>query len=71
MKEIGHQGLCLFISVFIEQKGTLRSTTQHEYLTEQALLPYTETKSMLEQSLRKLKRKRSCPDVDIFRCYLK
>ena len=34
-------------SLFIDQKGTQRSTTRHEYLTDQALLPYTETKSML------------------------
>ena len=31
----------------MDQKGSLRSTTRHEYLTDQALLPYTETKSML------------------------
>ena len=71
MKEIGRQGLCLFISLFIDQKGSLRSTTRHKHLTHLALLPYTETKSMLEQSLRKFKRKRSCSNVDIFRCYLK
>ena len=47
MKEIRRQGLCLFISLFVDYKGTLRSTTRHEYLTDQALLPYTETKSML------------------------
>ena len=47
MKEIGHQRLRLSISLFIDQKGTLRSITRHEYLTDQALLPYTETKSML------------------------
>ena len=47
MKEIGRQGLCLFISLFIDQKGILPSTTRHEYLTDQALLPHTETKSML------------------------
>ena len=46
MKEIGRQGLCLSISLFIDQKGILRSTTRHEYLTDQALLPCTETKSM-------------------------
>ena len=39
--------LGLSISVFIDQKGTLRSTTRHDYSTDQALLPYTETKSML------------------------
>ena len=39
--------LGLSISVFIDQKGTLRSTTRHDYLTDQALLPYTETKSVL------------------------
>ena len=47
MKEIGGQGLCLLISLFIDYKGILRSTTRLEYLTDQALLPYTETKSML------------------------
>ena len=39
--------LGLSISLFIDQKGTLRSTTRNEYLTDQALLPYTETKSLL------------------------
>ena len=71
MKEIGRQGLCLFISLFIYQKGSLRITTRPKHLTYLALLPYTETESMLEQSLRKFKRKRSSSDVDIFRCYLK
>ena len=47
MKEIGRQGLCLSISLFIDQNGTLRSSTRHEYLTDEALLPYTQTKSML------------------------
>ena len=36
--------LGLSISVFIDQKGILHSTTWHEYLTDQALLAYTETK---------------------------
>ena len=45
MKEIGLSRLCLFISLFIDQKGTLPSTTRHEYLTNQASLSYTETKS--------------------------
>ena len=47
MKEIGLSRLCLFISLFIDKKGTQRGTTRHEYLTDQALLPYTKTKSML------------------------
>ncbi|CAH3184110.1 unnamed protein product [Porites evermanni] len=47
VKEIGRQGLCLFISLFIDKKGILRITTRHEYFTDQALLPHTETKSML------------------------
>ena len=48
MKEIGRQGLCLFISLFIDQKGSLRSATRRKHLTHLALLPYTETKSMLD-----------------------
>ena len=54
--------------------GTLRNITRDEYLTDQALLPYTETKRRLEQLLRNFKRKRSSfsfSHVDIFRCYLK
>ena len=53
---------------------TLRSTSRHKYLTDQALLPYTETKSILEESLGNFKRKISsfsCSDVDIFRFFLK
>ena len=48
MKEIGLPRLCLFINLFIDQKGNLPSTTRHEYFTpDLALLPYTETKGML------------------------
>ena len=47
MKEVGLKGLCSFLSVFTVQKSTLPSTTRLEYLTDQAFLPYTETKNML------------------------
>ena len=48
MKEIGLPRLCLSISLFIDQKGTPRSTTRHGYFTpDKALQPYTETKGML------------------------
>ena len=46
---MGLPRLYLFISLFVDQKGLLRSTTRLEYLTEtdRAFLPYTETRSML------------------------
>ena len=69
MKEIGLSQLCLSLSLFIDQKGTLPSTTRHEYLTNQASLSYTETKA--EHSLGKFKRKRSCSDVGIFPVFRK
>ena len=34
-------------SVYRPNRYSIRSITRHEYLTDQALLPYTETKSML------------------------